>query len=103
MKKTIYIDTYSDLRKSLIEHIETGDYKDLEKRKILAQKFFDAEKVTYNMDEKELHAYLRLCGSPIYDSDDIYTDEQYIDILLRIVKTFNGVLPDQINIPDIKP
>ena len=101
MEKTIYTDTYSYLRKAVILHLESGEYKNDEKRKLLAQKFYDAEKVTYSIEEKELHEYLSGSGDPIYESDYMH-GEEYIEFLVNTIKIFNSVLPDQINIPEIK-
>lgn len=100
MKKTIYIQTYSDLRNEVIQHLISGDYRLPEKRIALGKKFYDAEKVTMNIEEQELHQYLQGCGDPIYYDDYLYGDN-YIEFLEDIIIAFNTVLPDQIDIPKL--
>jgi hypothetical protein len=93
MKNTIYVDIYTELRNKVIQHLDTCDYKNPSKRKMLAKQFYDAERVTYNIEEKELHEFLCGSGDPIYEVDYV-KGQEYIDFLLNTIKVFNSILPD---------
>ena len=99
MRETIYTEIYSELRLAVYNHlIVKEEHNDADKRLILARRFYDAEELTYNIDEKDLHEYLSGCGDPIKDIFYI-GGKDYVQFLIDIIETFNGVLPDKINIP----
>ena len=101
IKTTIYVDTYACLRAELVNHLEKQEYNDEKRRKILAQKFYEAKKNTYSIEEKDLHEFLTGCGDPIYETS-YYTGDEYLEFIINAIKTFNHVLPDSVEIPKIK-